>query len=338
MNSKTETAMAAADFALLFRPFWDALPAIVAAMQPAVAATVPGAPEAHSGAGADPLGFITQTLERSGTPLPRMLDTVLSLLQQGGLTPLTEGLRALAALGEGNLRQIGQAWSGADRAAWQALLGAPADLSANPLAVGAERTFGAFADALGMRPMRELQDALQRLAGAESERRSALAAYLGIVAQAFGQGSQQLLAHLSAMAARGEEVTSLVAFVRLWAREADSALQTALQSEAGLAATAQAMRASLQRRAELQRLVALASTALNMPTRAEVDDAFREIQQLKRELRRLKKGPPALDGPAASTGDNSDRPTAKRATRKAAAKRGSSTRGAAKARQTGARK
>lgn len=324
--------MAAADFALLFRPLWDALPAIVAAMQPAVAASVPRAPGAHGGAGADPLGFIAQALERSGTPLPRMLESVLSLLQQGGLTPLTEGLRALAALGEGNLRQVVQAWSGADRAVWQALLGA-ADLSANPLAVGAERTFGAFADALGMRPMREVQDALQRLAGAEGERRSALAAYLGIVMQAFGEGSRQLLARLSEMAARGDEATSMIAFLRLWAREVDTALQTALQSEAGLAASARAMRTSLQRRAELQRLVALASTALNIPTRAEVDDAFREIQQLKRELRRLKKGPP-------------EPPVVEPAARNAATKRAggtrtsprTTTRNPAKARQTGVRK
>lgn len=334
--------MAAADFSLLFKPLWDALPAIVAAMQPAQATSVPQAPGAPNGA--DPLGFIAQALDRSGTPLPRMLETALSMLQQGGLTPLTDGLRALAALGEGNLRQIGQAWSSADLAAWQALLGAPADLSANPLAVGVERTFGAFADALGMRPMRELQDTLQRLARAEGGRRSALAAYLGIVTQAFGQGSRQLLARLSEMAARGDEVTSMIAFLQLWAREVDKALQTALQSEAGLAASAQAMRTTLLRRAELQRLVALASTALNIPTRAEVDDAFREIQQLKRELRRLKKGPPAAalaDRADVATG-SSEQPVVKPAARNAATKRASgartTTRSAVKARQSGVKK
>ena len=38
-----------------------------------------------------------------------------------------------------------------------------------------------------------------------------------------------------------------------------------------------------------QRVVAIASEALNVPTRAEVDDAYREIQELKREMRRLRK-------------------------------------------------
>ncbi len=326
--------MAVADLASLYRPWWDALRAVP-----------------DGSAGADPLALFRRALEGSATAAPQCFETLLSVLQQGGLTPLTAGLQAMAALGQDNLKRIGEAWNGGDRSAWLALFSAPAGLSPNALVVGAERTFGAFAEALGMRPMRELQDALQQLAGADSERRSALAAYLGVVVQAFGQGSQQLLARLSVMAGRGEEVTSLTAFVRLWAGEVDGALQTALQSEAGLAATAQAMRASLKRRAELQRLVALASAALNIPTRAEVDDAFREIQQLKREVRRLKKGPSPQPGNDAEAtvgtrglyADTSAGPPsgsslqapAKPATRKAARKRTGSPGGTARARQTG---
>lgn len=275
--------MAPTDFVSMLKPWWETLPAAI---------------QADGDVAADPLALFRQAMGLNGAAAPQPLETWRALLQQGGLAPLIEGLRALAALGQDNLQHVARAWNGGDRAAWQELLGAPA-LASSPIAMGAERTFGAFADALGMRPMRELQDALQRLAGAESQRRAALAAYLGVVAQAFGEGSQQLLARLEEMGARGEQVSSMVAFMRLWAKQVDGAMQTALQSEAGLAASVQAMRAASQRRGELQRLVALACTSLNIPTRAEVDDAFSEIQQLKRELRRLRKGPTTVPDDAA---------------------------------------
>ena len=38
-----------------------------------------------------------------------------------------------------------------------------------------------------------------------------------------------------------------------------------------------------------------------MPTRAELDDAFREIQELKRELRRMRKSALATGTPGASS-------------------------------------
>ena len=303
------------DFASMSKPWLEALRAV---------------PMANGDAGADPLALLKLAFGLSGAAPAQPFETVLSLLQRGGLAPLTDGFRVLAELGQENLRHISEAWSGADRAAWQALLGAPTALAANPIAVGAERTFGAFADAFGMRPMRELQDALQRLAGTEVQRRAALSAYLGVVAEAFGEGSRQLLARLAEMGARGEQVTSLVAFARLWAQQVDGAMQKALQSEAGLAASMQAMRAASQRRGELQRLVALASTTLNIPTRAEVDDAFREIQQLKRELRRLKKGPTAEADEAAP-------PPARKAARSRSAAKAPKTRKTPKTRQTGAR-
>ena len=45
--------------------------------------------------------------------------------------------------------------------------------------------------------------------------------------------------------------------------------------------------------------MAIASEALNVPTRAEVDDAYREIQELKRELRRMRKSSGCCRGAAA---------------------------------------
>ena len=89
--------------------------------------------------------------------------------------------------------------------------------------------------------------------------------------------------------ARGERVESLLELVRHWAKAIDRAMHEAMQSERGLQATARVVRAATEHRQQLQTAVGLVSEALHIPTRAELDEAYREIQELKRELRRLKK-------------------------------------------------
>jgi hypothetical protein len=117
-------------------------------------------------------------------------------------------------------------------------------------------------------------------------------------------GTEDLLKELQAKGARGERVESLLAFIRLWVKSIDGPMHDAMQGERGLEATAKVLRASTQHRLQLQKAVGIASEALNVPSRAEVDEAFREIQELKRELRRLKRGAPvpgrmALPAPTA---------------------------------------
>ncbi len=71
----------------------------------------------------------------------------------------------------------------------------------------------------------------------------------------------------------------------------------AMQGPDALAASADLVRTRARTRQQKQRIVAIASEALNIPTRAEVDDAYREIQELKRQVRRLRK--PVTPAPAA---------------------------------------
>ena len=101
--------------------------------------------------------------------------------------------------------------------------------------------------------------------------------------------------------------------MRLWARAADEAMHTAMRSPDALEASARLVRTATRSRGQQQRVVAIASQALNIPTRAEVDEAYREIQELKRELRRLRK-------PQASEVEASPAVVRKRAARNALAK------------------
>lgn len=158
-----------------------------------------------------------------------------------------------------------------------------------PLSLNLERAYGGLADAFGLAPLRALDEAGRDLALAAVAHRQAQGEYLEVVAGALQQGAEALTVRLAEMARRGESVDSLLALVRLWARSTDEAMHAAMQAPRALEASAKLLRAAARSRLQQQRVVAVVSEALNVPTRAEVDEAYREIQELKRELRRLRK-------------------------------------------------
>ena len=332
------------DAASLYRQWWAMLPSFFAAMQPAAApANAPAAAEAA--AAPDWFSFIKGAPDLANGVMTRLFDIWAPMLGQPGA--IVDGLRQVADATDANVQRLREAWSGANPRGPDALPGLPAWPNwatpmlfaaggavptdrMNPLQAGADRTFGAFADAIGARPLREMQETWQVLARAEVDRRAAQAAYLGMLGEAWSTGTRRLIAKLDDMRQSGEQVTSMLALLRLWAREADAALHAKMQSQEGLAATAQVVRASTGQRAEVQRLVALVSSALNVPTRAEVDDSFREIQELKREIRRLKKGTPSAD-------DGQQGAAKQIALKKAASRRDAAPKGVAKTRTKGAK-
>src|SRR5262249_37730181 len=109
--------------------------------------------------------------------------------------------------------------------------------------------------------------------------------YVLIVQSAFAQGLQRLMTSLAEKANSGERIDSVLALLRLWATKAEEAVHETLQSEAGLAATAALTRSGLLYRKKIQQVAAIVGEMFDMATRRELDEAYREIQALKRELR-----------------------------------------------------
>jgi predicted secreted protein len=259
----------------LYSAWFDTLPQAFRALVPTPGAAAPAAaPAASNGASmpfpADQIGKAFSMLD--GT-LRQIYQNYLPLLAKGPLT--AEPLMAMA------------------QAAMQAVAGASKP-GASQLQLGIERTFGGLGDAFGLRPMRNLEEAWRDMMVANAAKQRAQAEYLAIVAEAFNKGTRGLVQELQAMGGRGEHVESLLTFIRLWAKAIDAPLHEAMQGARGLEVTAKVIRASTEHRQQLQRAIGLASEALYVPTRADLDQAFREIQELKRELRRVKRAlPPA---------------------------------------------
>jgi hypothetical protein len=199
------------------------------------------------------------------------------------------------------LAQMQQAWLEAG----SRLLGG----SAETHAAAFDRTFGALSDALGFGPLRKLQAAGQALISAAVEQNDARTRYAMLVQGAFAAGFDALLARLAATARAGERIDSVLGLLRLWAACTEDAVHEVLQSEQGLAATAAIARAGFAYRRKLQDVAAIVADALDMSTRRDLDEAYREIQALKREVRALKPAVVVAKPPARRARSTKRKPT-----------------------------
>jgi hypothetical protein len=152
-----------------------------------------------------------------------------------------------------------------------------------------DRTFGALSDALGLGPARRLQASGQQIMAAVIAQNEARAAYGMLVQSALAAGLQRMMARLADMAQNNERIDSVLALIRMWAVATEEAVHEILQSERGLEATSAVTRAGLNYRRQMQGFASIIADTLDMATRRDLDDAYREIQALKRELRSMRR-------------------------------------------------
>ncbi len=148
-----------------------------------------------------------------------------------------------------------------------------------------DRAYGAISDGIGLGPARKLYSAWRDVMSANMAQQDARTQYTGLLQSAYAQGFQRLLIALAAKADAGERVESVLALIRLWTINTEQAVHETLQSEPGLAATAALIRSDLAYRKKTQQMAAVLADQFDMASRHELDEAFREIQVLKRELR-----------------------------------------------------
>jgi poly(hydroxyalkanoate) synthase III subunit E len=159
--------------------------------------------------------------------------------------------------------------------------------SGDPFFAGLRHVFAGAHDAVGWGVYTRLADASAELARAQAAAGEAQAKAWQQIAATW----ETARARFVGQPARGEEpVKDAEAFLADWTRVLDAAAQEALQSEAGLAVTAEVNRATVRLRLAQNRVVELWSEIYNVPTRAELDEAYRLIHELRRDVRALKKG------------------------------------------------
>lgn len=176
-----------------------------------------------------------------------------------------------------------------------------------------DRAYGALSDGVGLGPARKLYSAWRDVASTGIAQQDARNQYTSLLQSAYVQGFQKFLMALAAKAETGERVDSVLALIRMWTINTELAVHETLQSEPGLSATAALIRSDLAHRKRMQQMAAVTADQFDMASRHELDEAFREIQILKRELRAMQaakderppevKRPPARKTSAAKTSE-----------------------------------
>ena len=301
----------------LYAWWLNVIPSLLGGLLPKAAAPAAAAPE-PAAAQPFPIGQVAQALGLAQQLLGPLFQAYVKALSlnpnpdQAFLAFQSSMYEQLQKLSEGfagigkmlAAAPAGVAAGASTISAWNLMGGEPMAMfgqTLKPLSINLERAYGGLADAFGLAPSRDLQGAARDIASATLAKQQAQAEYLGLVVGALTKGSEGLMTRLQEMGRNGESVDSLLGLVRLWARSAEEAMHAAMQSPKALEASAKLVRAGARSRQQQQRIVALISQALNVPTREEVDDAYREIQELKREMRRLRKSIVARRAPSAGS-------------------------------------
>ena len=148
-----------------------------------------------------------------------------------------------------------------------------------------DRTHGALSDGVGLGPARKSNAAWRDVMSAGVAQQDARTHYASLLQNAYLQGFQRLLSALATKGDAGERIDSVLALIKMLTINIEQAVHETMQSEGGLAATAALIRADLTYRKKMQQVAAVFAEQFDMTSRRELDDAFREIQALKRELR-----------------------------------------------------
>ncbi len=171
-----------------------------------------------------------------------------------------------------------------------ALAGAmPGAFAKHPLLAGMRHVFAGAHDAVGWGVYSKLADAMSDIGAADQAARAAQAKAWKVFGDLWETARARFGEELKAMAGRGESFPDVQAFLRAWTKVLDKAAHEALQSGPGVEACTEAMREASRLRAAQNRAVELVSEIYNVPTRAEVDEAYRLIHELRKEVRELRK-------------------------------------------------
>jgi class III poly(R)-hydroxyalkanoic acid synthase PhaE subunit len=154
---------------------------------------------------------------------------------------------------------------------------------------------------------REKNAKLLRLMDATVDVRRTNLKFQTAMAQGMAKAVEATIDRLAELKAKGEKITSVRGLMKLWFTSADGTLMHVFNSPEFLAIQNEMTTANNEFRIRQRALLEDVYQALDIPTRSEIDDAYKIIQDLKREVRALKKtvnatGSNAVAKPAKSTG------------------------------------
>jgi polyhydroxyalkanoate synthase subunit PhaE len=152
-----------------------------------------------------------------------------------------------------------------------------------------EKTLGSLMQIPLLGPTREFNHTLIQAFDAWAKLYPTHTDYQLIMAEIHMQSFAELIRELNTLAAKGKKVEDWQQFQQLWSRIADKVFEQAFCSEDNLKVRGRLLNATNHYKLRQQELMELWMKSLNLPTRSEVDEVHKNIYELRKEMKGLKK-------------------------------------------------
>ena len=113
--------------------------------------------------------------------------------------------------------------------------------------------------------------------------------YRTVLAQALEQAVERTMAELAKLANEGKQINSVRELTRLWLNQADQVFTEMYASTDYVDLQHEMSATGMRFRIEQRDVVEMFLNTLGMPTRSELDDAYRSLYEVRKEVKALKK-------------------------------------------------
>lgn len=221
-----------------------------------------------------------------------------------GTAKATENLNELWALYTEELRRMGMVWAEAIQRAPEFVVfpgmgdGSGVLELTNLYWDAFERTFGGLLESPGLGLTRELNEKIARGFDRWLDFRRASADYQSKLSDVWSEAFEQLMHEMTELSERGKMVSGVRDLLLLWGQVADRVFIETFRTDEYVQIQGQMLNAAMAYRVQVREIMEYVLNALDLPTRSEVDEAHRNIYELRREVKALKKELATLKKPA----------------------------------------
>lgn len=137
--------------------------------------------------------------------------------------------------------------------------------------------------------IRQKMGKMLEAADALSDLRKAQAEFQKKMGEAIATAVERTMEHLAKVGEKGDPITSVRDLIRTWFTIADKTLNESFTSEEFLKTQDNMIEALLTYKVKQRDALEIVYEAMDIPTKTNIDEAYRDIQELKREVRRLRR-------------------------------------------------
>jgi class III poly(R)-hydroxyalkanoic acid synthase PhaE subunit len=152
-----------------------------------------------------------------------------------------------------------------------------------------EMAFDRLSDIPLLGSSREQNAKILRMFDAFVDLQKVNAKYRVVIAKAMEQAVEETMAKLAEMAQKGEKIDAVKDLTTLWLNVADGVFTKMYAAEDYVTLQHEMSAAGMRFRIQQREVVEMVLKTLDMPTRTELDDAYRSLYELRKEVKALKK-------------------------------------------------